>query len=180
LGALLAGGVLTVKVLKKPVVGIIPTGDEIVPPCQEPKKGDIIEFNSAIFSAMLTEWGAEPVTFPIVKDVREDIRGALRHALDTCDMVLLGAGSSAGREDFSSEVIGSLGRVIVHGVAMKPGKPAILGICDGKPVVGVPGYPVSGILVLEQFVRPLVDLQLGRPATLPQTAEATLARRVTS
>ncbi|MEG2421827.1 MAG: molybdopterin-binding protein, partial [Oscillospiraceae bacterium] len=180
LGALLAGGVLAVKVLKKPVVGIIPTGDEIVPPCQEPKKGDIIEFNSAIFSAMLTGWGAEPVTFPIVKDVREDIRGALRHALDTCDMVLLGAGSSAGREDFSSEVIGSLGKVVVHGVAMKPGKPAILGICDGKPVVGVPGYPVSGILVLEQFVRPLVDLQLGRPATLPQTVEATLARRVTS
>lgn len=180
LGALLAGGVLIVEVLGRPVVGIIPTGDEIVAPCEHPQKGDIIEFNSTIFAAMLTQWGAVPVVYPITRDVRKEISSALTNALNTCDVVLLGAGSSAGREDYSSSVIAELGEVVAHGVAMKPGKPAILGVCEGKPVIGVPGYPVSGILVLEQFLRPLLARATRRPKARPPTIEAVLAKRINS
>ena len=143
IGAMLAGGVLEVPVLSKPVLGVIPTGDEIVPPTDKPEPGDIIEFNSSIFSAILREWDAEPKVYPIVKDVKEDIKGTLDKALSECDVVLLNAGSSAGREDYSAEAIESLGEVVYHGIAVKPGKPAILGKQGRKPMIGVPGYPVS-------------------------------------
>ena len=180
IGALLAAGVLQVEVLKKPVVGIIPTGDEIVAPTADPKPGDIIEFNSSIFSAMLREWDAEPVTYPIVKDKKADIRAALEKALAQCDMVLLNAGSSAGREDFSTEMIGELGEVVTHGIAIKPGKPAILGLAGAKPILGVPGYPVSGIIVLEQLFKPVIDAWYASAAAKPVTVKATLSRAVLS
>ncbi len=157
IGAMLAAGVLEAEVLRRPVVGIIPTGDEIVPPTADPKPGDIVEFNSSIFSAMLTQWGAEPRTYPIVPDRREAILEAVRTALDQCDAVLLNAGSSAGREDHSAAVIREVGQVLYHGIAMKPGKPAILGYRGKKPILGVPGYPVSGILVLTELLRPLLE-----------------------
>ena len=148
MGAMLAGGVLEVPVLRRPVIGIIPTGDEIVPPCADPKPGDIIEFNSTIFSAMVTGWGAETKTYPIVKDRFDAIRDAVSEAAAECDVVLLNAGSSAGREDYSAAVIRELGEVLYHGIAIKPGKPTILGSVGATPVLGVPGYPVSGIIVI--------------------------------
>ena len=157
IGAMLAGGVLEVEVMKKPVIGIIPTGDEIVPPTADPRPGDIIEFNSSIFSGMIEEWGAECKTYPIVPDKFNEIEAAVRKAVAECDMVLLNAGSSAGREDFSTEVISKVGTVVHHGIAIKPGKPAILGFCGPKPILGVPGYPVSGILVIELFLKPFVE-----------------------
>jgi len=157
LGAMIAGGVSGISVVKQPVVGFIPTGDEIVPPTPNPGEGEILEFNSAIFSAMLRDWGAETITYPIVPDDAALIREVLLTALDECDMVLLGAGSSAGREDYSASVIAEVGTVLCHGIAIKPGKPAILGCCGAKPVVGIPGYPVSGIIVLEELVRPIIE-----------------------
>ena len=180
IGAMLAAGVLEVSVLRRPVVGIIPTGDEIVPPTDDPRPGDIVEFNSSIFSAMLEQWGAVPVTFPIVPDRKEAIRAALEAALDRCDIVLLNAGSSAGREDWSASVIRELGEVLYHGVAMKPGKPAILGCRGEKPILGVPGYPVSGILVLTELLRPLIDDWFHAAPAPGQYREATLARAVVS
>ena len=180
IGAMIAGGVLEVEVLKRPVVGIIPTGDEIVPPTTAPAAGDILEFNSSIFSAMLTEWGAIPRTWPIVKDQKPLIREAVSQALEACDVVLLNAGSSAGREDFSAEVVGELGQVLVHGIAIKPGKPAILGIAQGKPVLGVPGYPVSGIIVLEQILKPLLDRWFHQPEEEPEIRQAVLTKTVMS
>jgi len=180
IGAMLAAGVLEVSVLRRPVVGIIPTGDEIVPPTADPRPGDIVEFNSAIFSAMLTQWGAVPKTYPIVPDQKEAIRAAVSGALDQCDIVLLNAGSSAGREDYSAAVIQELGEVLYHGVAMKPGKPAILGCRGEKPILGVPGYPVSGILVLTELLRPLLDDWFHAPAAPDVRREATLARAVVS
>ena len=179
-GALIAGGVLSVEVFKRPRVAIIPTGDEIVPPCADPKPGDIMEFNSSIFSAMLSEWGAQPVVFPIVPDDYEKIKSAVGRAVAECDMVLLNAGSSAGREDYSASVIAELGRVLYHGIAIKPGKPAILGACVAKPVLGVPGYPVSGIIVLEELLKPLVDILTGSAADEKRYVEATLTRPVVS
>jgi putative molybdopterin biosynthesis protein len=111
IGALLAGGVREVTVVKNPVVGIIPTGDEVVPPAADPREGEIPEFNASIFAAMLRRWGAEPVVFPIVRDELSLIKDAVSQALDTCDIVLLNAGSSAGREDYSAEAIREVGSV---------------------------------------------------------------------
>lgn len=180
IGAMLAAGVLEVAVLCRPVVGIIPTGDELVPPTADPRPGDIVEFNSSIFSAMLTRWGAEPRTFPIVPDRKDAILAAVRDALEQCDVVLLNAGSSAGREDHSAAVIHEAGEVLYHGIAMKPGKPAILGRRGSKPILGVPGYPVSGILVLTELLKPLLE-DWYRAAPKPDTyREATLARAVIS
>lgn len=180
IGAMLAAGVLEVSVLRRPVVGIIPTGDEIVLPTADPKPGDIVEFNSSIFSAMLIQWGAAPKTFPIVPDRREDIRDSVSAALEQCDIVLLNAGSSAGREDYSAAVIRELGEVLYHGIAMKPGKPAILGYQGKKPILGVPGYPVSGILVLTELLRPLIDDWFHTPSAPDGYREATLSRAVVS
>lgn len=159
IGAMLAAGVLEVAVTKKLTVGIIPTGDEIVAPTANPKAGDIIEFNSSIFSAMLTDWGATPKVYSIVKDKKDLIKAALETALSECDIVLINAGSSAGRDDYTSEIIDSLGKVYVHGVSIKPGKPTILGLAESKPVIGIPGYPVSGIIALEEFVKPLISFE---------------------
>ena len=180
IGAMLAGGVMEVEVLKRPVVGIIPTGDEIVPPTADPKEGDIIEFNSSIFSAMLNEWGADAVTYDIVPDKYDLIKAAVLKALDECDMVVLNAGSSAGREDYSAEVIKDIGNVLYHGIAIKPGKPAILGYLGSKPILGVPGYPVSGILVLESFYKPLIDLWYNRQEKGNKVCKAVLTKTVVS
>jgi len=180
IGSLLAGGILEVSVLSRPVVGIIPTGDEVVQPTADPKSGDILEFNSSIFAAMLSDWGADAKIFPIVPDDPEQIKRTLQIALDSCDAVVLNAGSSAGREDYSAEVIAALGTVLYHGVAIKPGKPAILGYSGSKPVLGVPGYPVSGIIVMEELMKPLIQKWYH---TVPQSAEyctATLSKTVVS
>ena len=157
IGALLAGGIVSLNVIKKPLVGIIPTGDEIVKPSSNPKPGDIIEFNSSIFSGMLKEWNADTKVYPIVKDKPDKIKEAIKKALDACDIVILNAGSSAGRDDYSSKVIAELGEVLFHGISIKPGKPAILGLKKNKPILGVPGYPVSGIIVIEEILKPIID-----------------------
>ena len=180
IGAMIAGGVLEIEVIRKPLVGIIPTGDEIIPPCTDPKPGDILEFNGSIFSAMVKSWGAEAVVYPIVPDKFEQIKDMVAKAASECDMVILNAGSSAGREDFSAKVIRELGEVLYHGIAMKPGKPAILGCQGAKPILGVPGYPVSGILVIEQLLKPMIDHWLQLPAAPAQYAGATLTRPVVS
>ena len=180
IGAMIAGGVLEIEVIRKPVVGIIPTGDEIIPPCTDPKPGDILEFNGSIFSAMVRQWGAEAVVYPIVPDKFDQIKTMVAKAAEECDMVILNAGSSAGREDFSARVIRELGEVLYHGIAIKPGKPAILGCRGEKVILGVPGYPVSGIIVIEQLLKPLIDHWLQAPSAPSQYAKATLTRPVVS
>lgn len=180
IGAMIAGGVLEIPVICKPLVGIIPTGDEIISPCADPRPGDIMEFNSSIFSAMLGQWGAETKTYPIVPDKFDEIKAAVALAAAECDLVILNAGSSAGREDFSARVIGELGQVLYHGIAMKPGKPAILGCMGAKPILGVPGYPVSGIIVIEELLKPLIEYWLKAPAAPVAMTMATLTRPVVS
>ena len=156
IGSMIAGGVGEISVIKKPLVGIIPTGDEIVPPCSDPKPGDILEFNSSIFSGMLRQWNCEAKTYPIVRDRFEDIKNALVLAAGECDIVLINAGSSAGRDDYTASALRETGEVMCHGIAIKPGKPAILAAIGSCPVLGVPGYPVSGIIVIEQLLKPLI------------------------
>ena len=180
IGAMIAGGILEVEVLTRPLVGIIPTGDEIVPPCRDPKPGDILEFNSSIFSAMLRSWGAEARTYPIVPDRYDEIRDMLAKAAGECDIVLLNAGASAGRDDYSADAVREVGQVLIHGIAIKPGKPAILGCKGSVPIIGVPGYPVSGIIVIDELLRPLIDCWYGRESEKGEYVRAKLTRPVVS
>ncbi len=180
IGAMIAGGVLEIEVVNRPKIGIIPTGDEIVEPCTDPGTGEIQEFNSSIFSAMVEEWGAEAVRYPIVPDKYDKIKSAVLRAVDDCDIVILNAGSSAGREDFSAKVIGDVGKVLNHGIAIKPGKPAILGICGSKPILGVPGYPVSGIIVIEEILKPIVDYWTENERVEEAVVDAVLSRPIVS
>ena len=179
-GAFLAGGVTKCKVMKKPIVGIIPTGDEIVSPKSDPGKGEIIEFNSTIFSAMLSQWNAESKVYDIVKDKKELLKNALSKAAGECDIVLVLAGSSAGRDDYTSEIIGELGQVLFHGIAIKPGKPAVLGSVGKVPVVGIPGYPVSGIVVMDEVVKEIVEFYYKSKVEKREKVRAILGKRVVS
>ena len=179
-GALIAGGVRDLEVLARPVVGVIPTGDEIVPPETDPAPGEILEFNSSIFSAMLSSWGAEARTYPIVPDKFGEIRDMLEKAASECDMVILNAGSSAGRDDLSAAAVREVGELLYHGLAIRPGKPAILGCRGAVPILGVPGYPVSGIIVIDELLRPLVDLWYGRETGGGSRTRARLTRPAVS
>lgn len=180
IGALLAGGVRTLEVLAKPRVGIIPTGDEIVCANGTPREGEIPEFNSAVFCAMLARWGAEGAVYPIVPDDPAKIEDMLKKAAEECDFVLLCAGTSAGRDDGTTAAIRKLGEVCVHGIAIRPGKPAVLGAIGGKPVVGVPGYPVSGIIVLEELVKPVIDRLLKRERVIAESVCVKMGRKYVS
>lgn len=180
IGAMLAGGVLKIKVWKKPVVGLIPTGDEIISSSGEPKEGEIIEFNSSIFSAILGSWGAIPKVYDIIPDKFELIKCGVQKACNECDLVILNAGSSAGREDYSSVAIAEAGEVFVHGIAIRPGKPTILGIVNHRPVIGVPGYPVSGIIVMEMIVKEVLEKLKAIRNTDSPNVKAILAKKLMS
>lgn len=180
LGAILAGGNVTVPVLRKPRVAIIPTGTELIEPTAHVAEGEIIEFNGTVFAAYLQEWGAEPIYHGIVKDDYALITSAVKSAVQDADMVLLNAGSSAGREDYTVHVVEELGEVLTHGVATRPGKPVVVGIVDEKPVIGLPGYPVSAYLNLEWFARTLVYHYYGMLEPQRQRIKATVGRRIVS
>jgi putative molybdopterin biosynthesis protein len=180
LAAMIASGHTEVAVRRRPVVSIIPTGTELVEPGTGLKKGDIIDFNSTMLSAMAVECGARADRRSIIKDDAKQLGKAITDALSKSDIVVINAGSSAGREDFTVDVIAELGEVFVHGVSIKPGKPIILGIVKGKPVIGIPGYPVSAALTFNLFVKPLIYGLRG--LTLPQQDMLTskLSRQVAS
>jgi molybdenum cofactor synthesis domain-containing protein len=170
LGAMISAGVFRVDTWRRPRVAIIPTGSELIhhrdlrDPSQL-ERNRIIESNSLILAGLVRECDAVPRVYDIVPDLEEDIRKALERALDSeVHMVLINAGSSAGSKDYTAHIIEALGEVLVHGVAMMPGKPTILGCVKGKPVIGNPGYTVSAALSFQQFVRPLLySLQGSKP-----------------
>ena len=180
IGVLLAGGITQLEVWKKPSVAIFPTGTEIIEPGQDPKDGDIIESNSRMFEAMAREQGADPTRFSPIADDYERLRQAVSDAVDSFDLVIVNAGSSAGTEDYTVHVLRELGEVLIHGVAIKPGKPVILAIVRGKPVIGLPGYPVSAYINFENFVIPVLNRLSGRTGRTAPQAEAVLSRRLVS
>lgn len=180
IGVLLSGGITEVSVWKKPTVAIFPTGTEIIEPTETPKDGDIIESNSRMFEAMVTEYGGLPERFAPIPDDYERLKCAIDAAVDDHDMVIVNAGSSAGTEDFTVHILRELGEVILHGVAIKPGKPVILAVVRGRPVIGLPGYPVSAYLDFECFVRPVLACLTGFAAAEAPTYPAVLSRRVVS
>ncbi|MGC4116623.1 MAG: molybdopterin biosynthesis protein [Myxococcales bacterium] len=180
LGALLGCGNESVEAVRKPVVGILPTGDEIVEPGSRLSPGDIIESNSRMLAAVVEEEGGQARRYPICKDQEKDLEAALETLVRECDVALVIAGSSAGRGDFTSKVLSKLGELLVHGVNIMPGKPVALGLARGKPVIGVPGYPVSAAVVADLFLRPVVAKLLGTlPAERPEV-KAKLLRKVPS
>ena len=180
LGALLAGGAGEIEVLARPKAAIIPSGSEVIDPGAERKRGNVPDFNSTVIASFLRQWGAEAEIRPIVPDDPEEIRAAIGDALNTADLVIVNAGSSAGEKDYTCMVIEELGEVFIHGVATKPGKPTILGQIEGKPVIGLPGYPVSAYLSLEWFALPLLCRHFGQPLPQRNRLEVTLGRRVVS
>ena len=180
IGVLLAGGITKISVIKQPSVAIFPTGTEIIEPDQEPKEGDIIESNSRMFEAMARQNGANPTRFAPIADDYNKLKNAIDRAIDEYDMVIVNAGSSAGTEDFTVHILRELGEVLVHGVAIKPGKPVILAIVKGKPVIGLPGYPVSAYINFENFVIPVLGLMNGEMQAKNNMVEAVVSKRLVS
>lgn len=188
LGALAGSGHTTAMVRRKPRVAIIPTGTELVPAGSEVKPGDIIEYNSLVLAAQVESWGGSATRFPIVPDDFDRIVATVAGASRTHDLVLLNAGSSAGSEDFSARVVETLGKLLVHGIAVRPGHPVIIGMVENgaesparlTPIIGVPGYPVSAALTAEIFVEPLLAKWLGRLPAEPPTLPATISRKILS
>ena len=152
----LAAGVFELDVLKRLKVVVIPTGDEITDPRKSEKSGRIPETNSSMVKAFLTENDVNSVVESVVPDVPEDIETAIKNALKNFDMIFTIAGSSAGSKDFTYRVLEKIGNVVVHGMNIKPGKPVILAVVDGKPVIGLPGFPVSLDVVLQKVVKPVI------------------------
>ncbi len=206
LGAIAAAGHADVKAARKPRVAILPTGSELVPIGSKPKPGDILEYNSLVMAAQVRAIGGETTRFPITKDDFDAICARVEEAAQNHDLILLNAGSSAGAEDFSAKVVEKLGALLVHGVAVRPGHPVILGVIarrdkvptkqsprkkeidslplvarnDKVPVIGVPGYPVSAALTVDIFVEPLMAKWLGRQPREMPTETATLTRKIVS
>ena len=187
LGAIAACGHDYVSVARQPKVAILPTGTELVPVGEPVQSGDIIEYNSLVMAAQVNSWGGKATRYPITPDDFDLIREQVRRSAYEHDLILLNAGSSAGSEDFSAEVVESLGELLVHGVAARPGHPVILGMIragDAQatmvPIIGVPGYPVSAALTGEIFVKPMLARWLGTQPEEPITVKAQLTRKVTS
>ncbi len=183
LGAIAGSGHSDVAVWRQPRVAVIPTGTELVPAGQPVQPGDIIEYNTLVLAAQVAQWGGVATRWPIVPDDLEQIAAAVSAAGAEHDLVLLNAGSSAGSEDYSAAVVERLGTLLVHGVAVRPGHPVILGMLNTErpvPIIGVPGYPVSAALTGEIFVEPLLARWQGRAVRQPPTLEAVLTRKVLS
>ena len=174
MGALISAGVFSVLVRRRPLVAVIPTGTELldhrtITSPEQLKPNRIVEYNSVVLAGLIRECGAVPRVHGIVPDTREEIGRVLEEAVSSdADVVILNAGSSAGSKDYTVHMIREMGEVLVHGVAMMPGKPTILGVIRGKPVVGNPGYAVSAAFSFQQFVRPLLHRLQGKRMTGPK------------
>jgi len=184
IGALAGIGCLSLPVYRRPRVAIIATGDEIVPPETEPGPGEVRDINSYSLAAQVEQEGGVPVRLGIVRDEYELLHQALQQAVAENDMVLISGGSSVGTRDVAARAINSLGEpgVLIHGVTLKPGKPTILAVAQGKPVYGMPGHPVSALVVYRLFVRPVLRRLMGcsRELLPDPYVEAVLTRNVHS
>lgn len=182
LGGLLALGITEIAVAVPPRVGILSTGDEVVPPAHPVGPGQVRDINSYTLAGLTRQAGGVPIAYGIIPDRRDALEAAARRAADECDVVVLSAGSSVSYRDMSADVIAGLGRpgVLVHGVSVKPGKPTIVAVCDGKPVFGLPGNPVSAMVIFDLLITPTIRALLGAGPRRRQTVRARLARNLAS
>jgi putative molybdopterin biosynthesis protein len=175
-----AAGATTVTVRRRPIVAILPTGDEMRPIGSDPAPGELLETNSLMLAGQATDHGCDVVRLPIEPDDAVRIAAAIRAAVALCDLLVVIAGSSAGRDDYTAELVAELGELAVHGVAVRPGHPVVLGAIDGTPVIGAPGYPVSASLTFDIFAAPLLAELEGASVARRARASARLARKLSS
>lgn len=180
IAALLAAGVEEAAVLTRPRVSVLPTGDELVATQDELAAGKILDVNSHMLCAAVRQCGAEAVRHAIVPDQASCLKTAVQAALTGSDMVIVNAGTSAGTQDHTFNVLSALGRVLTHGIATKPGKPVILAIVDGKPVLGLPGYPGSALLTFDWFVKPVLYARQQKTMPVSAILTGTLAKTLPS
>jgi molybdopterin molybdotransferase len=182
-GGLFALGKLTIAVAKKPLFAILSSGDEVIPPDQTPKPGQVRDINSEALAALIEQNGADYQLYPIIPDDREQMRRSIRLAFEAADAVVVTAGSSASSRDMTADMIRELGvpGVLVHGINIRPGKPTILAVCNRKPVVGLPGNPISALVIAQFIIKPLIEHMLGmtKEAILP-LVKATLTVNLAS
>jgi len=162
-GGLMALGITRLRVAKKITAGLISSGDEVISPEQNPRPGQVRDINSYTLAALISRAGGDPIIYGIVPDHFETLKATAQKALAECDMLIITAGSSASTRDMTADVISTLGKpgVLVHGINTRPGKPTILGVCDGKAVIGLPGNPVSALVNGYLFIVPLIARLLG-------------------
>jgi molybdopterin molybdotransferase len=183
IGGLMALGLTQVEVARRPRVAILSQGDEVVPPAAEPGPGQVRDINSYTLAALTRRAGGDPLLrWGILPDRLEALQAAARAAHAQAEIVVFTAGSSVSVRDMTARVIGELGApgILTHGVSVKPGKPTILAVCDGKPVFGLPGNPVSAMVIFQLFVVPAIALLLGTEAPLERRIRARLARNIAS
>jgi molybdopterin molybdotransferase len=175
IGGLMALGFTSIHVAKKPRVGLISTGDEVIVPSQTPRPGQVRDINSYTLGALVEKCGGEAVRYGIFSDQFEVLKDAAAKALSECDVLIITAGSSASTRDMTADVIRTLGEpgVLVHGINTRPGKPTILGVCNGKAVIGLPGNPVSALVNGYLFVAPVIEKCLG---ALPKPKATVMAK----
>jgi molybdopterin molybdotransferase len=179
-GVLAAAGCSEVPVVMRPKVGIISTGNELVPVTATPGMGQVRDVNSYVVGAFVQEQGGLPVHYGIVRDDRDSLSTAIKRATSECNAVLVSGGSSKDDRDIVAAVISETGDVLVHGIAIAPGKPTIIGKCSGKPVIGLPGHPASAFIILVAIVRHLFTGMTGNTAAGIRTLPATLSQNVPS
>lgn len=182
IGMLAASGLGSVDVVRKPKVAVLSTGDELVLPGETLKPAGVYDSNGAIVAAAVTEAGGAPVAMGAFPDDEVALEKAVRAALATCDMVVLSGGTSKGAGDLSHTVVSKLGKpgIVVHGVALKPGKPLCLAVVDGKPIIVLPGFPTSAIFTFHTFVAPVIRALAGLPPEAAETVAARVPVRISS
>ncbi|NLO22302.1 MAG: molybdopterin biosynthesis protein [Syntrophomonadaceae bacterium] len=181
LASFVTAAINEVEVVKQPIVAIIPTGTELLDQgSDDMNPGEIVESNSKMLMALCHQWGAQAFRHEIVVDDQELLLQAVKRVKDQADMIVICSGSSAGREDYTSTIIEEVGQLLIHGIATRPGKPAILGMIDGKPVIGVPGYPISAQLVFTLFARPVLYKKQGQQIPAATSIDCRLARKIAS
>ncbi len=182
-GGLLALGITHLDVVKRPIVGIISSGDEVIPPEASIAIGQVRDVNTYTLSALVRQCGGEPMPYGIIPDYEEALKQALQDLKTKCDMILITAGSSVSARDYTARVIQQIGLpgVLAHGINTRPGKPTIFAVCDGMPVIGLPGNPMSAYVIALHFVRPILSVLQGLPAeAITPTVKATLTVNLNS
>ncbi len=180
IGAIISGGNSEVKVRKRPVVTVIPTGNEVVEPGSPLKIGNIIDSNSYMIGGLIEQWGGEYFRSEIAPDNKDLLKERIIDSVKKSDITVVIAGASAGTKDFTPNAVAELGDVLVHGISIKPGKPVLLGVINKKPVIGLPGYPVAAYMTFELFAKSLICHLLGIEPEPPDTLKAKLSRPVAS
>jgi molybdopterin molybdotransferase len=180
IGVLAAAGCGDVPVVRMPKIGILSTGNELVPVTARPQAGQVRDVNSYVIAATVRDWGCFPAFYGIVRDEREALGTGISKAAAECDVVLISGGSSKDDRDMVAAIIAERGRILVHGIAIAPGKPTIIGQCNGKPVIGLPGHPASAFIVLIAIIRHLITAMTGEKGSGVRTLQATLGQNVPS